>query len=363
MLINKLEKLKEKHKQADNGEEIKKVERQIHNFLLEDEIYWKQRSRADWLKEGDKNTKFFHSKASSRKRKNKIQGIENDQGKWVEDNKDIERQFCGYFTNIFSSLKPNQDQLEAALQGLNPKVTTAMNDVLEQPFTEEEITKALSQMCPTKAPGPDGLHAVFFQKYWQSVKMGVISICLHILNEKGIIAPLNHTYIALIPKIAKPRKVNDFLPISLCNVIYRIVTKTIANRLKHIIHHIISPAQSAFIPNRLITDNIIIGYECLHKIRHSKWERNGLVALKLDISKAYDRVEWQFLEKNNVEARFFKWLGEFNYGLQNYSIFFCPYQWCARFNSASKRTEKRVPSVSIFVHYVCRGFLQSTSTS
>ena len=139
--------------------------------------------------------------------------------------------------------------------------------------------------------------------------MGVVSTCLHILNEKGTIAPLNHTYIALIPKIEKPSKVTDFRPISLCNVIYRIITKAIANLLKHILQHVISPAQSAFIPNRLITDNIIIGYECLHKIRHSKGKKNGLVALKLDISKAYDRVEWHFLEKTTLKLGFSnKWV-------------------------------------------------------
>ena len=89
----------------------------------------------------------------------------------------------------------------------------------------------------------------------------------------------------------KPKKVVEYKLISLCNVIYRIVAKTIANRLKEILHQIISPSQSVFIPNRLIMDNVIIGYECLHKIRHSKGKKNGFVALKLDISEAYDRVE------------------------------------------------------------------------
>ena len=84
---------------------------------------------------------------------------------------------------------------------------------------------------------------------------------------------------------------SDFRPISLCNVIYSIVAKTIANRLKHILHQVISPTQSAFVPNSLIIDNVIVGYECLHKIRHSKGKKHGLVALKLDISKVYDRVE------------------------------------------------------------------------
>lgn len=175
--MNKLERFKEKHKQDDRGEEINKVEQQIHSFQLEEEFYWKQRWRADGLKEGDKNTKFFHSRASSKKRKDKIWGVENDQGKWIKDDEDVERQFCGYFAN--------QDQLESALQGLNPKVTTTMNDELEQPFTEEERIEALALMCPTKALGPDKLHAVFFQKHRQSVKMGVINTCLHILNEKG----------------------------------------------------------------------------------------------------------------------------------------------------------------------------------
>ena len=164
-LIDKLGKLTEDQKQEDSGEEIKLTERKIHRFLAEKEIYWKHRSRSNWLKQGDKNTKFFHSKASSRKRKNKIWGIENDQGNWTEDDEEVEKQICGYFTNLFSTSNPTQDQLEAVLKGLNPKVSNAMNEELDQPFTEEEVTEALAQMCPTKAPGPDGLHVVFFQRH------------------------------------------------------------------------------------------------------------------------------------------------------------------------------------------------------
>ena len=125
----------------------------------------------------------------------------------------------------------------------------------------------------------------------------MITTCLHILNKGGNVAPLNHTYIALIPKVCNPRKVTEFRPISLYNVIYRIVAKVLANKLKQVLDEIISPNQSAFVPNRLITDNVIIGYECLNKIRQSRGKRNGVVALKLDISKAYDRMEWCFVEK------------------------------------------------------------------
>ena len=150
-------------------------------------------------------------------------------------------------------------------------------------------------MCPTKVPGHDCFPATFFQKHWQFVSRGVLTTSLHILNEGGTIAPLNHTFIALIPKIEKPRKVTEYRPISLCNVIYRILATTIANRLKHVSHYIISPTQSAFIPERLISDNIIIGYECLHQIRLSSGKKNGFVALKLNINKAYNRIKWNFL--------------------------------------------------------------------
>lgn len=123
----------------------------------------------------------------------------------------------------------------------------------------------------------------------------MIPTCLHVLNRQATIAPFNHTYIVLIPKNNKPRKITDYRLIYLCNVIDRPVAKAIANRLKQILHQIISPMQSVFVLNRLMTDNIIIGYECLHKIKHNKGKKSGHVALKLDISKTYDKVEWSFL--------------------------------------------------------------------
>lgn len=164
-------------------------------------------------------------------------------------------------------------------------------------------------MCPTKALGPNGLQTIFFQKHLGVVKKGVIPTCLHVLNQQCTIALFNHTYIVLIPKNNKPRKITDYRLINLCNIINGPVAKAIANRMKQILHQIISPMQSAFVLNRLMTDNIIIGYECLHKIRHNKGKKSGLMALKLDISKTYDRVEWSFL-KHAMERLGFscKWI-------------------------------------------------------
>lgn len=105
-------------------------------------------------------------------------------------------------------------------------------------------------MYPTKAPGNDGLPALFYQRYWHIVGDEVTKKCLDVLNGNGSVVEFNHTLIALIPKVAKPTKVTEFRPISLCAVIYKIIAKVFANRLKRVLPYVISVNQSAFVPNR-----------------------------------------------------------------------------------------------------------------
>jgi len=185
--------------------------------------------------------------------------------------------------------------MEVVLDAVPTRVTPEMNDHLLAPFDSKEVKEALFQMFPTKAPGPDGFPAHFFQRHWDLCGEEVTSVVLRVLNGEDDPASINNTLIVLIPKVAQADELGQFRPISLCNVIYKIVSKVAANRLKRILPMIISEEQSAFVPGRLITDNIITAYECLHYMKRRQGRDSRCCALKLDMRKAYDRVEWPYL--------------------------------------------------------------------
>ena len=119
---------------------------------------------------------------------------------------------------------------------------------------------------------------------------------LEVLNSGNLPFDLNLTHVALIPKKKNPIFVTDFRPISLCNVLYKLISKVLANRLKKVLPHLIAPSQSTFILGRLNTDNVLAAYETLHTIHTGMKGKKGFMAMKLDMSKAYNRVEWGFLE-------------------------------------------------------------------
>jgi hypothetical protein len=120
-------------------------------------------------------------------------------------------------------------------------------------------------------------------------------LTLSILNDEIDSKEINKTYIALIPKCKNPNSPKQFRPISLCNVIMKIATKTIANRLKCILPDVVDEEQSVFVKGRLITDNALVAMECFHWLKKKTKVKKGMMALKLDMAKAYDRMEWPFI--------------------------------------------------------------------
>jgi hypothetical protein len=179
-----------------------------------------------------------------------------------------------------------------------------MNKKLLAEFTVEEIALTLNQMSLLKSPEPDGFSACFYQHNWGTVHPEVCSAILHFLNSGSMDAHINTTHATLIPKVLSPSTVTELWPISFFNVIYKLLSKVLANRLKTVLPEVISCYQSEFLRGRVITDNILAAYETLHSIQMRMWSKVGFMGIKLDMSKAYDRVEWDFMEAVMVKLGF-----------------------------------------------------------
>ncbi|KAK5846836.1 hypothetical protein PVK06_003135 [Gossypium arboreum] len=163
---------------------------------------------------------------------------------------------------------------------------------------------AVFDMGSTKAPGEDGFLRLFYQKCWHIIGDEVTDFCLHLLNGDMKVRSLNFTNIVLIPKNSSPSNMIHFRPISLCNVLYKILAKTLANRFRRVIEKCIEAAQSAFVLESLISDNVLLAYEILNTLKRKRMGKKGFMAVKLDISKAYDRVEWEFIKHIMIQMGF-----------------------------------------------------------
>ncbi|KAL4627161.1 hypothetical protein ACB092_05G147900 [Castanea dentata] len=220
-LQKKLQCLEERRSNNAVMEEIQGTKMKLNKMLMAEEDMWHQRSRNNWLKSGDRNTSFFHTKASNRNQRNMISKIMDPNGAWQDDEVRI-----GMVSNEM-------------LDALKAKVTDRMNSMLIQDFQAHEVEKALNKMHPMKAPGPDGMPPFFYQHFWPTVNSIVIQTVLGFLNH-GITPPKFHeTHIVLIPKTKDPASVTDYRPISLCNVVYKLASKAAANRLKVVLQDIL----------------------------------------------------------------------------------------------------------------------------
>lgn len=161
---------------------------------------------------------------------------------------------------------------------------------------DDEIRDVVFSMGSMKAPGPDGLHALFFQSQWDLVGPSVCNFVRGVFSDPSSIGRVNETMLVLIPKIDNPESIKHFRPISLCNVIYKIVTKLIASRLRHHMNTWVGPNQCSFIAGRNSYDNVIVAQEVVHYMERKKGKK-GVMAIKVDLEKAYDRIRWDFIEE------------------------------------------------------------------
>jgi hypothetical protein len=246
-----------------------------------------------WLKEGERNTKFFHRTVIQRRHTNKITHLISNDGDVVHSHEDMENTLISHFQNLLT--EPRADRQEAIskiTRHVPSLVTPEQNAGLLRPITIEEVDQALQETPKDKAPGPDGFTSDFFHHCWPLIRTEVWEIIEDSRASGQILQALNATFLTLIPKEGQAHHPKQFRPIALCNVIYKLLTKVIARRLKPILPTIISPEQSGYVEGRQILDSVILAHEVIHSLQKTKTP--GML-LKLDLSKAFDKISWDYM--------------------------------------------------------------------
>jgi predicted RNA binding protein with dsRBD fold (UPF0201 family) len=236
-LRSKLDRLRSNSVGRGPSDEERAAVKKLRSALHQEEIWMRQCSRVLWLREGDRNTSYFHKQAAQRKRINKIDSLIKADGSVCESVEENHAEVQSFFENLYKT--QGFRAMDELLDFVQPKVSQQMNDGMDAPYLEEEIKKALFQMAPSKAPGVDGFTAGFFQRHWNLIKDDVVSAVLDFLNGGILPVGLNDTSITLIPKVRHPQRISQYRPISLCSVLYKIGAKCIANRLRVFLDDII----------------------------------------------------------------------------------------------------------------------------
>ncbi|KAA3481303.1 reverse transcriptase [Gossypium australe] len=246
------------------------VREELENVLHHEEILWQQKACCDWLVLGDWNTKFFHFRALRRRNQNKITALKNSLGEWIMDDDYLKLEAVNFYSKLYGEHpRPRRDFPSVVFPCLKDEDFNILNRLV----SNEEIKAALFDMSTLKAPESDV----------GSCGASVFSWVREVFEGKSIDLELNNTLIVLIPKTHNPVEFSQFRPISLCSVLYKLVMKALSSE------------QAGFVAGRNITDNIIIAQEVIHSMRGAQKTRKWM-AIKINLEKAFDRVQWDFIE-------------------------------------------------------------------
>jgi hypothetical protein len=270
-----------------------KLESERNKLLKSQEDLWRIRSRAIWVQSGDQNNKFFHQFANHRRNRKYIWEVCDVSGTIHKGQKAIAEEAVNYYKSFFKSSLPDisTDQVGVASQFTKMLNEDEARD-LYKPVTLMELKSILTLFKKEKSPGPDGWTVEFFLHFFDLVSEDLWRWWRKPRSCGRIAGSINSTFLALIPKNNKPQQFGDYRPISLCNLVYKVISKVIANQIKPILSRALSTKQLGFLEGRQIHDAIGTAHECIHSIK--KKNIKALI-LKLDLQKAYDCINWDFL--------------------------------------------------------------------
>ncbi|GKU90554.1 hypothetical protein SLEP1_g4537 [Rubroshorea leprosula] len=254
-----------------------------------------------WLKEGDANTKYFHRSAKGRWRRSEILCIRIN-GVRHTGVAEIKNEVAKYFEELFTEEKWERPKLH----GIDFKrISEVDNDILTAAFSKKEVKEVVWECESSKSPGLDGFNFKFVKVMWEDIKSDVVTFVQEFHEHCKIVKGSNASFIVLIPKLENPQKIEEYRPISLIGVMYKILVKLLANRLGMVIDKVIGEHQMAFLRGKQLAKGAMIANEVIDEAKRKKKKKSFI--FKVDFEKAYDK-----LMGVNVEEA---WVGKMAYRL------------------------------------------------
>ena len=277
------------------------TERDLHqrwNFLREiEELYFLQKSRINWLKEGDLNTTYFHRICQTRACYNAIRAFMVQGDIWITDPQEMSDHAVGHFKSVLGPHDYQPPIIYSPPAWFEDLTGFSIPDhslqlMLTIP-TVEEIKSVFFKLNPNKAPGPDGLTSAFFKATWDFIGTEVAASVRNFFATNFLPATANSTILTLVPKFPGATMISEFRPISCLNTIYKVISRLMVKRLKPILSDLILPCQTAFVKGRLLVENTTLAGELINGYHKNKEPKR--ITIKVDIAKAFDTLSWEFL--------------------------------------------------------------------
>lgn len=281
--------------ELDAAAHLKKMKEAYNSFVY-------QRAKVRWLKEGDSNTRFFHSSIKRRRFQQRVLEIADKHGYVQSTPESINRAFEEFYRDLLGKANDSRTSIQNEVVQLGALVSDQQAEYLTMEFSDKEIKEAFFSIPGAKAPGPDGYNSTFFKMAWPIIGEEICTAVKDFFQHGKLLKQINSTKLTLIPKVQYPQSVSEFRPIACCNTLYKGITKLICARLKNVLPHIIAPNQAGFIQGRQIFHNISIVQDLVGV--YNRKSTPPCCMLKVDIRKAYDSVDWDFLQEMLLALKF-----------------------------------------------------------